>query len=113
MSVPLTQALGPSGNHMEADDKFYERADGHIAFANVQCADVDSWHVAQSFLYGAARFNIFSIAWDCPTQEALVRGREKIMESTLENFREMLAIHLDDYIENFDDFILSKRDGTD
>jgi hypothetical protein len=88
----------------QVDDTFYDRADAHIALANEHMATVPRGRVSASFLYGAARFNVYVAARNCDSKEIMESERESILAYYLDEYRKMLNEHLDDYIGNFDSY---------
>jgi len=90
---------------IEADEHFYDRADAHIRLANGQTEDVVRGKVSASFLYGAARFNVYVAACKCDSKDVLVEGREDIRDYYVAQYTKMLEEHLDDYIEQFDRYM--------
>src|SRR5690606_17855155 len=78
--VGLTQALDLRTNVMvtDTDEHFYERADAHIHLANDHMADVGRGKVSASFLYGAARFNVYVAACNCDSKDHMVAERQSI-----------------------------------
>lgn len=49
-------------SNTEKDKEFYEMADAYIALANKQSKNTEQGKVSATFLYAAARFNIFLVA---------------------------------------------------
>lgn len=101
-----TQQL--SGAHRmttEADDDFYKRADAHIHIANEQTEKVSRGKVSASMMYATARFNSWISACKAESGDHLLEGKEVIIEYFVEQYREMLGEHLDDYAKNFDRYM--------
>src|SRR3546814_20541651 len=76
--VGLTQALGLRAHIMvtDTDEHFYERADAHIHLANDHTTDIGRGKVRASFLYGAARFNLYVASCHCDRSEVRRGGKE-------------------------------------
>lgn len=88
----------------ETDEHFYDRADAHIHLANVHTDDIGRGKVSASFLYGAARFNIYVAACNCDSKDQMVSERSSIRDYYVAQYTKMLDEHLDDYIEHFDKY---------
>ena len=95
----------------QVDDHFYDRADAHIALANEQCQDIGKGKVSASFLYGAARFNAYIAAINSASRERMQDEKENIVAYYLKEYEEMLIEHLDDYIQNFDNYMAMPDTG--
>lgn len=89
----------------ETDHDFYKRADAHIHIANEQTEEVSRGRVSASMMYATARFNCWVSACKAQSGENLLEGKEEIIEYFVEQYREMLAEHLDDYAKNFDKYM--------
>ena len=87
------------------DETFYERADGHIHLANEHLEDVGRGKVSASFLYGAARFNVYVAACNCDSQEQMIQERSSIRSYYMAEYEKMLDEHLDDYIKNYEKYM--------
>jgi iron-sulfur cluster repair protein YtfE (RIC family) len=89
----------------EVDDKFFNRADAHIHLANEQLADASKGKVSASMMYGVARFNAYISAAQFNSKEDLKKEKDDIIEYFLKSYKQMLNEHLDDYINNFDQYL--------
>lgn len=89
----------------EVDDKFFNRADAHIHLANEQLADASKGKVSASMMYGVARFNAYISAAQFNSKEDLKNEKDDIIEYFLKSYKQMLNEHLDDYINNFDQYL--------
>ena len=89
----------------EADDDFYKRADTHIHIANEQTEKVSRGKVSASMMYATARFNSWISACKVESGDDLLEGKEVIIEYFVEQYREMLGEHIDDYARNFDKYM--------
>src|SRR3546814_1046215 len=102
--VGLTQALGLRAHIMvtDTDEHFYERADAHIHLANDHTTDIGRGKVSASFLYGAARFNIYVAACKCDSKDHMISERQSIRDYYVAAYTKMIEEHLDDYIRSED-----------
>jgi len=91
----------------EVDDKFFDRADAHIHLANEQLATTSKGKVSASMMYGVARFNAYISATQFSSKEDLQNEKEEIIEYFLKSYKQMLHEHLDDYINNFEQYLSS------
>lgn len=88
------------------DNKFYERADAHIDLANSHFGeDVTRGEASASLLYGAARFNAWISASGWNNAEEMAGSKQETMEYFVTEYRKMLEENLDDYIENFNQYM--------
>lgn len=87
------------------DDAFYDRADSFIRLANEHCAKTPHGKVSASFMFGLSRFNAWVVASSSDSREGMAKEREQAIEYFLGEYRKMLEQNLDDYIENFDDYM--------
>ncbi len=91
-------------SHEEGQEAFWERADEVINLANQQSETADNDEVNASLLYATARFNAFLVAASADTVEELKAGKETAVAYFTEQYRNQLIEHLDEYIENFDEY---------
>ena len=89
----------------QPDEKFFERADAHILLANQQLSEADRGKVSASMMFAVARFNAWLTAIGSESAESLRGDRDETIEYFTKEYRAMLAQNLDDYIENFDDYM--------
>ncbi|MCY6413932.1 DUF3144 domain-containing protein [Acinetobacter sp. VNH17] len=88
------------------DDEFYERADQHIQLSNEQITDqIGKGKVSASMLYATSRFNAWISACGWNTGTELEQAKEETIQYFLAEYRKMLEENLDDYIENFDEYM--------
>lgn len=85
---------------------FYERADEFIKLANqLRTDDAHAGKINASMLYAVARFS----AWTAAT--GFVKGsdyrveKQDIIEHFTKNFERMLADNIDDYADNFQQYM--------
>ena len=91
-------------SNTDKDKGFYEMADAFIALANTQGKDVDPGKVSATFLYAAARFNIFIIASGSDSAHDFASSKEKTFEYFMAEYKKMLEEHFADYKDNFDKY---------
>ena len=90
----------------DADEHFFQRADAHIHLANDQLQAVDSrGKVSASMLYAAARFNAWVSARGFGAGSEMAAAREQTLKYYCEQYRLMLEENLDDYIDNFEQYM--------
>lgn len=90
----------------EVDEEFYDRADGHILLANDAITQtVDRGKVSSSFLYAASRFNAWVSACGWTNGKEMGEAKQKTVDYFVDEYRKMLEENLDDYINNFDDYM--------
>jgi Protein of unknown function (DUF3144) len=87
------------------DKTFYEMADAYIALANEQSQKADQGTVSATFLYAAARFNIFFVASRSATEDDFGSKKEEVMEYFMAEYKKMLEEHFADYEGNFEKYI--------
>lgn len=99
----------PIPNSMsQPEQNFFTRADNHIYLANEQLATANKGEVSASMLYGTARFNAWVSAGEFDSPETMKAAKEKTIAVFLEEYQKMLSEHLDDYIENFHEYVKPK-----
>ena len=93
----------------KADDSFYNRADEHLNLSNKQLEHESIGKVCASMMYSVARFNawVSACGWDNGTE--MGSSKKETLDYFVNEYRKMLEENLDDYIENFDDYM--KRDN--
>ena len=89
----------------EIDDKFFERADEHIHLSNKQLAKVTMGKVSASMMYSVARFNAWVSATGWNSQKEMEEAKEETLEYFVEEYKKMLKENLEDYINNFDNYM--------
>ncbi len=89
------------------DDDFYNRADAHINLSNDQLQVLASrGKVSASMLYAASRFNAWVSACGFESSEQMASSRAETVGYFCEQFRLMLEENLDDYISNFERYMV-------
>ena len=89
----------------EIDDKFYERADEHINLSNEQLKLESRGKVSASMMYSVSRFNSWVSACGWENRDDMKKAKQETLEYFVSEYRKMLDENLDDYINNFDDYM--------
>jgi hypothetical protein len=87
------------------DPAFWERLNAVINLVNDQCSSAAPNDVGSSTLYAAARFNAFILAKTTGSAENMKLERERALDYFTGQFRMMLESNLDDFTENFVDYM--------
>lgn len=93
MPAPMTRE--------EQNTLFKQVADTHIDSANTQLESMDIHIVSSGFIYGAARFNAFTIASDSKDLKDYNNMRKGAVEHYTEMFKKMLEENLENYKDAF------------
>lgn len=93
------------------DQQFFDRADAHIRLSNEQTLEESAGKVSASMLFASARFAAFITARGHDSSDAMQAKRDEDIEYFVGEYRKMLVDNIDDYIENFDDYMKGKSDG--
>jgi len=89
----------------EVDETFYQRADAHIRLSNEQLDSIASGKVSASMMYALARFNAWVSAHGVQNSAQMKEARSGMVEYFVDQYKQMLEHNLDDYIENFDQYV--------
>ena len=90
----------------EVDEEFYDRADAHILLANDTISEtVGRGKVSSSFLYAASRFNAWVSACGWSNSGEMAEAKQETMDYFVNEYRKMLDENLQDYIDNFDEYM--------
>lgn len=87
---------------------FYDRVDELIQVANKQCDAEDKGKVSASFLFAASRFNTWVSASGFETAALMQANREELIQHFVQQYQAMLEDNLDEFIENFSDYLIKK-----
>ena len=87
------------------DPAFWERLNAIINLANDQCSAAPPPDVGASTMYAAARFNAFILAKSTGSAANMKSERERALEYFTGQFRLMMESNLDDFTENFADYM--------
>ena len=93
------------------DEHFFKRADAHINLSNEQLADAPRGEVMASMLFGSARWAVWIAAAAVGDPQGLAQKREDAIGYYVGQFRMMLESNMDDYVNNYANFVASKS-GT-
>lgn len=89
----------------EVDENFYDRADAHIHLSNNQLATISRGKVSASMMYSVARFNAWVSACGHKSPEDMRSAKSETLNYFVDEFRKMLDDNLEDYIQNFNDYM--------
>ena len=90
----------------QLDEKFYERADSHIALANGHInANIHPGMASNSLMFGASRFNAWVAAAGFTNGEDMKKEKKEILEFFTNQYKLMLEENLDNYAENYDHYM--------
>ncbi len=96
----------------ETDDHFFDRADAHIRLSNDQTLEIGAGKVSASMLFASARFAAFITARGHDSGAEMQAQRAENIEYFVNEYRKMLTDNMDDYIENFADYMKAKSDNV-
>ncbi len=98
---PSTPSIRPAS--------FYQHANAHIDLSNEQLKQGKHGEISASMLYGAARFNTSLTARGYDSGAEMAANRSKDIKYFVDEYRLMLAEHMDEYIANFDPYMKMAR----
>jgi hypothetical protein len=87
------------------DPEFWNRVNALINLSNDQCDVADPSAVGASTLYASTRFNAFIVARATGSSQNMKMEKERALEYFTDQFRKMMTENLDDFAENFDNYI--------
>ncbi|MEW7291330.1 DUF3144 domain-containing protein [Aquimarina sp. 2304DJ70-9] len=93
----------------EVDKHFYNRADEHINLSNDQLKTESRGKVSASMMYGLTRFNSWISACGWNSGEEMKSAKKETLDYFVNEYRKMLEENLDDYINNFDDYMKPEK----
>ncbi len=95
----------------QLDEKFFERADAHIALANGHInQQVQPGLVNNSLLYAAARFSAWISAAGLESGEAMIAKKKELMDYFVGQYASMLEENLENYAQNYDLYMGISKD---
>ena len=101
-----------TSQHTPIDGNFYKRADAHIQLANSHiddtCPPADA---TNSLMFASSRFNAWITAMGFKDAEAMKAEKEEIVMFFTTQYKHMLEENLDNYVENFEQFITDAKDS--
>ncbi len=90
----------------ERDKTFFDRADAFISIANQQMEKgSEAGEVSASFMYGLARYTAWFSASGWTKSEDMADAKQETVDFFVKEYRQMLEMNMDDYIQNFDQYI--------
>jgi hypothetical protein len=89
----------------DIDKDFYKRADAVIHLANDQLSDFSRGKVSASCMYATARFNAWVTACGHGSAEDMAAAKDETLDYFTKQYRAMLEENLNDYIENFSQYM--------
>ena len=92
---------------------FYQRANAHIDLSNDQLKHGRDGEISASMMYGTARFNTSLTARGYDSGAQMAANRSKDIEYFVDEYRLMLAEHMDEYIANFERYMQMARQAID
>jgi len=93
----------------EPKKDFFGRADAHIHLSNDQAQKAKTGQVSASMLYGTARYNAYTVACNYRSSAEFSNEKDKIIDYLVNQYKEMLAENMSDYIANFDNYIKTSQ----
>ncbi|MCK9294645.1 MAG: DUF3144 domain-containing protein [Desulfobulbaceae bacterium] len=96
-------------SNTDKDKEFYEMADAYIALANKQGKNINQGKVSATFLYAAARFNIFLVASGAASADDFAAKKEDVFDYFMAEYKKMLEEHFADYHDNFEKYMGKKN----
>jgi hypothetical protein len=93
----------------DTDENFYDRADAVIQLANDQLSGISRGKVSASCMYATARFNAWVTACGHGSAEDMAAAKEETLEYFTKQYRAMLEENLNDYIDNFGQYMQPKE----
>lgn len=105
--IPVNQNPIPEEAELTPEmQAFYERADSFIAMANgMQTADTHAGKINASMLYATARFSAWTAATGFVKGSDYAKEKADIMAHFTKNFERMLSDNIDNYAQNFQDYM--------
>lgn len=85
--------------------EFRKRADEVIDRLNEQTRQAPTGQVSASAMYATARFNAFQVAATAEDAQQLKADRDKAIEYFTDQYRKMFTDHLDDCLQNFEQYL--------
>jgi len=89
----------------EVDKQFWQRADQFINLANEQSQEVSPGEVSASMLFATARYNAFIAAATAQNIDELKKSKEEAIRYFSNQYYEMFAENIEDWIKNYDQYI--------
>ena len=95
----------------QIDEKFYKRADAHIALANSHIdTKIAPGDASNSFMYAASRFNAWVTASSFKNGEDMKKEKQEVLDFFVNQYKLMLEENFDNYAENYNQYMgVSKK----
>jgi len=91
------------------DKDFFDRADKHIFLSNDQVKECSPGEVSASMMYATARFNAWLTASGYASADQMRANKDKNIQYFMDEYRQMLEINFNQYIENMDSYLGRKK----
>jgi len=91
----------------DGDQALYECADEIINLANSLVKKSTDTKVSASLLFATSRFNAFIVASMTENAEELKNDKDEALEYFLDQYKKMFLSNVEDYIENYDEYLKS------
>jgi hypothetical protein len=92
-----------------ADDDFYDRAHEHLRVASEQLSGAQRGKVSASMMYASARFNVWLSASRHASASDLKDAYGETIQYFVAEYRKMLVKNLDDFVDNFGDYMRREK----
>lgn len=104
-----------TNNQITAEmNAFYERADEFIQLANgLRTDDAHAGKINASMLYAVARFSAWTATTGFVKGSDYAKEKADIIEHFTKNFERMLSDNIDDYAENFQNYMQIGSNSSD
>jgi hypothetical protein len=96
----------------DADDDFYHRAHEHLRVASEQLSGAQQGKVSASMMYASARFNVWLSASRHASASDLKDAYGETIQYFIAEYRKMLVKNLDDFVDNFGDYMRRGKDDA-
>jgi Protein of unknown function (DUF3144) len=96
----------------DGNDDFYERAHEHLRVASEQLPGAQRGEVSASMMYACARFNVWLSASRHASASELKDAYGETIQYFIAEYRKMLVKNLDDFVENFGEYMRRDKDDA-
>jgi len=97
----------------QLDEKFFERADAHIALANGHInQQIQPGLVNNSLLFASARFSAWICAAGFQSGEEMIAKKKELMDYFIGQYASMLEENLENYAQNYDLYMGITKDHS-
>jgi hypothetical protein len=91
------------------EDFFWSLVEQFLDKANEACEETDPNIVSAALLNAAARFNAFVVAHESLDKDEYAEEVDSALNYLTNRYRELAKEHLDDYRENYDQYVGPKN----